>query len=92
MTTIDPSARRSATVKASEPVVVASVTEANFTRIATAHPSIWRHLAIELGDRLRRRLDDVVPKRDIPRVFIASASEDLTLVNALKAAMWSSAL
>ena len=87
MATIDPSARRFATVRAKEPTVVARVAEPDFSRIANAHPFVWRHLAIELGDRLRQRAAKVPLRRDSARVFIASSSEGLKLARALKAAL-----
>lgn len=87
MATIDPSARRSATVRAKEPTVVARVAEPEFSRIANAHPFVWRHFAIELGDRLRQRAAKVPLRRDNARVFIASSSEGLNLAKALKAAL-----
>jgi CRP/FNR family transcriptional regulator, cyclic AMP receptor protein len=86
MATIDPSARRSATIKAREPTVVARVAEPNFSRIANAYPFVWRHLAIELGDRLRQRLANVPVRNEKARVFIASSSEGLKIATTLKAA------
>jgi CRP/FNR family transcriptional regulator, cyclic AMP receptor protein len=56
MATIDCRVRRSATVRANEPTVAARVTGPEFTRIANAHPFIWRQFAIEMGERLRQRL------------------------------------
>jgi CRP/FNR family transcriptional regulator, cyclic AMP receptor protein len=87
MATIDPSARRSATVTAREPTVIARVAEPDFSRIANDHPFIWRHLAIELGDRLRQRLRNVPVRKKNARVFIASSSEGLKIAASLKAAL-----
>jgi CRP/FNR family transcriptional regulator, cyclic AMP receptor protein len=87
MATIDRRVRRSATVRAREPTVIARVAEPDFSRIANAYPFVWRHLAIELGERLRQRVARVSPRRETPRVFIASSSEGLTLATALKAAL-----
>jgi predicted nucleotide-binding protein len=87
MATIDRRVRRSATVRAREPTVSARVAEPDFSRIANAYPFVWRHLAIELGERLRQRVARVSPRRETPRVFIASSSEGLTLATALKSAL-----
>jgi CRP/FNR family transcriptional regulator, cyclic AMP receptor protein len=56
MATIDPAAQCSNTVYASAPTIVARVNEPDFSRIADAHPFIWRHFARELADRLRQRV------------------------------------
>jgi predicted nucleotide-binding protein len=87
MATIDPSVRRSATVRAREPTVVARVPEPAFSAIANSNPFIWRHLAREMAERLRQRVVSVPIRKRIPRIFIASSSEALALANALKAAL-----
>lgn len=87
LTTIDPSTRRGATVRALEPTVVARISEPDFSRVAKDHPDIWRQLAVELGRRLRQRVSSVSPRGKIPRVFIASTSEALGLANALRGAL-----
>jgi len=87
MATIDPSARRSATVRAREPLVAAAVSESDFSRIAAVHPHIWRHLAREMADRLRQRVAKVTARKAISRVFIGSSSEALHLAKALQAAL-----
>jgi len=87
MATINPSVRRSATVRAKEPTVIARVAEAEFSRVANAYPFIWRRLAIELGERLRQRVARVPLRNETARIFIASSSEGLKLATALKAAL-----
>jgi CRP/FNR family transcriptional regulator, cyclic AMP receptor protein len=87
MAAIDPAARRSATVCAREPSVLARVAERHFSRIATAHPNIWRHLAREMADRLRQRVAKVPARKPIPRVFIGSSSEALKTAEALESAL-----
>jgi CRP/FNR family transcriptional regulator, cyclic AMP receptor protein len=81
------SARRSATVRASEPTVVARVSEFDFTRIARSFPSVWRCLAREMADRLRQRVANVPARRQIPRIFIASSKEALSLATAMQSAL-----
>jgi CRP/FNR family transcriptional regulator, cyclic AMP receptor protein len=55
MATIDPTARRSATVKVTKETVVAKISEPKFTLIADKFPKLWRRLAVELAKRLRER-------------------------------------
>ena len=77
MATIDPAVRRSATVHASEPTVVARVCEGDFSQVANDHPFVWRRLAMELAERLRRRASGVQIRKATARVFIASSFEAL---------------
>jgi CRP/FNR family transcriptional regulator, cyclic AMP receptor protein len=77
MAMIDASASRCATVIAIERTVVAKITEKNFTPIADKHPSLWRQLALELGNRLRERGKHVKAPNPRPVVFIGSSKESL---------------
>jgi predicted nucleotide-binding protein len=92
MAAIDPSARRSATVRARAPSVLARITEADFSRIATIHPRIWRYLAREMADRLRQRIAKVPERKLNSRVFIGSSSEVLKLAEALQSALGNESL
>jgi CRP/FNR family transcriptional regulator, cyclic AMP receptor protein len=85
MTTIDPTVRRSATVTAKVDTIIARVREHDFSKIANAHPLLWRQIARELGQRLRDRVLKVKTKNVKPRIFIGSSSESLKLANKLKA-------
>lgn len=85
MSVIDPRARRSATVVAAEDVEVAWVEEKDFSRIATAHPELWRALAVELADRLRQRGSLLRDRNPQPEIFIGSSSESLNLPEQLNA-------
>ena len=76
--------RRSATVRALEETVVARIREQDFTRIADAHPQLWRCLAKEISGRLRQRLLDVRRKNPKPFVFIGSSSEGKAIAEDLK--------
>jgi CRP/FNR family cyclic AMP-dependent transcriptional regulator len=87
MATIDPTARRSATVRAREPSVLARITEADFSRTASTRPHIWRYLAREMADRLRQRVAKVTVRKPVSRVFIGSSSEALNTAEALQAAL-----
>lgn len=78
MSMIDASAPRSATVTAIERTVVAKIKERDFTPIADKYPALWRHLALELGNRLRERAKYVKTPNPRPVVFIGSSKESLT--------------
>lgn len=88
MTLIDPSARRSATVRASVDTVAARVTEETFSAMASKHPEMWRRLALELGNRLRQRASHVRPRNERAEVFVGSCSsaEGLGLARAIQRA------
>ncbi len=75
MAVIDPAANRSATVLARNDTSAAILDEPEFAEIASKHPDLWRRIACELADRLRQRNAYVVPRNDIPRVFIGSSTE-----------------
>jgi CRP/FNR family cyclic AMP-dependent transcriptional regulator len=92
MALIDPSVRRSATVVASGPCVVARVTEAAFSAVASHHPALWRHLACELADRLRQRNSLVLARRTVPHMFVGSSSEHYDVAEAVDAALSSPGL
>jgi CRP/FNR family cyclic AMP-dependent transcriptional regulator len=87
MSLIDPSARRSATVVATEQTDVAWIEEKDFARIASVHPKLWRELAIELASRLRQRGALVRDRNPIPEVFIGSSTESLKVANAIERAL-----
>jgi len=84
MSVIDPKARRSATVIAVEDTEVAWVQEEDFTKIAKAHPELWRSLAVELADRLRQRGSLLRDRNSQPEIFIGSSSEALNVAKAIE--------
>jgi predicted nucleotide-binding protein len=75
MAMLDTSAPRCATVAAIQQTVMAKVTERDFTPIANKHPSLWRQLAIELGNRLRERGKHVKAPNPRPVIFLGSSAE-----------------
>ncbi|TKD03396.1 TIR domain-containing protein [Polyangium fumosum] len=83
---IDPSVKRSATIRAIEETVVASIDEPAFTAIADRHPVVWRRLSVDLGKRLRERGELVKPSNERPVVFIGSTVERLPVARAIQAA------
>jgi CRP/FNR family cyclic AMP-dependent transcriptional regulator len=88
MALIDPTERRSATARAVTETVVARITEEAFSELAEQHPSMWRRLALQLGNRLRQRAAHVAPRRDRPVVFIGSCSSEagLSIARAMQTA------
>jgi predicted nucleotide-binding protein len=84
MSVIDPKARRSASVLALEETDVAWVEEKDFTKIASAHPDLWRALAVEIADRLRQRGALIRDRNAQPEVFIGSSSESLNFAKAIE--------
>jgi CRP/FNR family cyclic AMP-dependent transcriptional regulator len=81
MALVDPLARRSGTVVAAEPVVTMRVAEAQFSKIASRHPELWRRVAVELAKRLRERNKLLRKPHNEPVLFIGSSSEGLTVAN-----------
>ncbi len=54
MAVIDPICLRSADVVSIDEVIVARVTELAFSSLADKYPRLWRVLAVDLGDKLRK--------------------------------------
>ena len=76
---LDTTAVRSATVRALDDTVLARVSEADFTKIATQNPLLWRRIALGLAKRLKERNKFQAPKRQQAAVFIGSSSEGLDI-------------
>lgn len=84
MSVISPEARRSATVTALEDSVVARVSEADFSRLAQTHVTLWRALAAELASRIRQRNRLVRQANEQPHIFIGSSVEGLDVGRAIQ--------
>jgi CRP/FNR family transcriptional regulator, cyclic AMP receptor protein len=82
MAIVDPAARRSATVIALEPSMVAHMTETEFLALADRFPAIWRLLARELSRRLDERRKFHAEPNEKPILFIGSSSEQLPFAEA----------
>jgi CRP/FNR family transcriptional regulator, cyclic AMP receptor protein len=54
MAVVDPEATRSATVTACSDAIVARISEPDFSAVADRFPQLWRRIAKELADRIRR--------------------------------------
>lgn len=87
MALIDPRAARSATVIATEPTILAKITEPAFSKLAHKYPQLWRRLALELADRLRQRGRFLTPPNEKPAVFIGSSAETLAVARQIQSAL-----
>jgi len=83
MAAIEPTQLRSATITATEPTVVLKVPESDFSRVADAHPLIWRRLAAALSRRLKERNRMITAPRERVRVFVMSSVEALPVTRLL---------
>lgn len=82
MAIVDPAARRSATVIASEASLVAQLSEADFLDLADRFPTVWRLLSRELSRRLDERRKFHAEPNEKPIIFIGSSSEQLPVAEA----------
>ncbi len=87
MAAIDPKAKRSATVRATEVSVGAWVTEAAISAIADEYPKLWRGFARGLADRLRERGSLLRTPNPKPRVFVGSSVEGLAVAETIQAGL-----
>lgn len=87
MALIDPTARRSATLRATEDTDVAVMAEADFTRLATKYPHLWRRLALDLAHRLRERNKHVIRPNHHPEVFVGSSAECLEVARQIQSGL-----
>jgi predicted nucleotide-binding protein len=87
MALIEGLAKRSATVIALEATTVAEISEHDFNKLADRHPTLWRRLALSLGERLRERSTFHPPPREKPAVFIASSNEGLRFAECIYKAL-----
>lgn len=84
MAMIDPTAKRSATVIATEHSLVAKIDEGNFSDIADKFPVAWRCISVDLASRLRERSKFVKKPNDKSMVFIGSSSENIEIAEQVK--------
>lgn len=84
MSVVSPGTRRTAAVVALESCVTARIPEAEFNRMATDHPQLWRAIAAELVERLRQRNTLVRPVNPQPVIFIGSSVEGLDVARAIQ--------
>jgi CRP/FNR family transcriptional regulator, cyclic AMP receptor protein len=80
---LDTTAVRSATVRTLEPTVAARISEAEFSKIATVMPSLWRRMALALSKRIRERNKFHKLPREQSAIFIGSSSEGLAIAKSI---------
>lgn len=79
MAAIIVTAKRSATVIATEPSIVLKVSAHDFKCAANTHPRIWLYITRQLVERLNQRNNLVRPTNQSSRVFIISSTEALPI-------------
>ena len=84
MAAIDPTAKRSATVRAIESTDIARISEMDFSKIAAQWPNLWRQLALELANRVRDHTQKITAKNFSAQIFIGSSSESMVIAGKIK--------
>jgi CRP/FNR family cyclic AMP-dependent transcriptional regulator len=84
MAAIDPSAPRSATVRARTEVVALKVTESKFREAIDSYPIAYRPLSLLLAKRLRDRSQFHHPPNPQPVVFIGCSTEAINIANEMQ--------
>lgn len=79
MVLVEPAQRRSADVVAAEPALVAKLTHAHVSELASRYPDVYRVIARTLARRLLERNKLVGQHRDRIRVFIICSVEALAV-------------
>lgn len=87
MVVVEPSQRRSADVVAAEPALVAKLTYADTTDLASKHSDIYRVIARTLARRLLERNKLVGQHREKIRVFVISSVEALDVARKIQDAL-----
>jgi len=82
---VDPSALRSATVRALEDSVTARLPEEAFAKVANRHPELWRRVSQVLGSHLRAGNRFLKPSNPRPRVLICASPVGWPFAQAIKA-------
>lgn len=86
MVVVDPTARRSATVKADKDVLALKVSADDFRAAGEKSVPFWRNVAVIIGQRLREREKFHLPANPTPIMFIGSSVEGLPLAEEIAAA------
>lgn len=74
---MDPTAKRSASIVATQDTVVAKIVKKDFEKLAQRYPYLWKEIAVELGNRLRQRNRLIRSQNVKPYIFIGSTTESL---------------
>lgn len=86
MAAIEVTQKRSASIVAREPSVVARISESNFDELGNTFPQIYKHIARELSRRLFQRNRLVRDAHERSRVFIICSSEALPVARLINRA------
>ena len=84
MALLDPTAPRSATVRAKSAMTVLKVSQPDFRAIADAHPQIFETLSRIIADKLRQRGSGLSFPNNRPRLFIGCAVEGLPIADEIE--------
>jgi CRP/FNR family transcriptional regulator, cyclic AMP receptor protein len=84
MAAIDPTTKRSATVRTIESTDIARISEKDFSKIADKWPNLWRQLALELANRVRDHTQKITAKNLSAQIFIGSSSESVAIAAKIK--------
>jgi predicted nucleotide-binding protein len=84
MSLLESTARRSATVTATEPSLVAGISHNDFSAIANRHPQLWQRIAIELSRRLKERSKHYPQPRNQPVLFLGSSAENIEITREIQ--------
>lgn len=84
MAALDPGQKRSATLTALEDSIVAKISEENFSKVAGAHPQIYKFTARQLARRLLERNKHVGAHREKIKVFLISSVAALPIAYAVQ--------
>jgi predicted nucleotide-binding protein len=84
MAVVDPSARRSATLRACEETIALRVSAGDFARTADAHPAVWRALVRQLSSRLRELNRFHREPNSRPVLFLGSSVEALPVAKLIQ--------
>jgi CRP/FNR family transcriptional regulator, cyclic AMP receptor protein len=87
MVAVDPTARRSATLKAATVMTALKVSAENFKTAGKASANFWRYLAVLAGERLRERSKFHLPANKTPIMFMGSSVEGLQVAQEIEAGM-----
>ena len=87
MVAVDPTARRSATLKAKTIVTALKISTEKYIAAGESSARFWRHLAKLAGDRLRERAKFHVPANPTPIMFMGSSVEGLAVAQEIEAGL-----
>lgn len=87
MALVEPTRKGPTSVVATTPTRTAVIDEKTFRALAQQFPSLWRNIARILARRLREHGDELVTRREVPKVFIGSSPATFPVAHALREAL-----